>query len=115
MFYSNAVKLAIPGTSKSVRTRSYSTPAMTLRIGCSKHVTADCSCSSLDLHKEAGSKNPILIWRVFRHFLTGFPLLDYLIVLEAKDVDQRNPRITRREPNPPMHCRQISVFQSTQR
>src|SRR5260370_17396540 len=78
------------------------------------HPAADCSGSFLGLHEERGSKHVILIGRVLRHFLTGFPLLDNLVVLEAKDVDQRDPRTTRREPNSPVNCDQISVFQSAQ-
>lgn len=60
-------------------------------------------------------KSPILIWRVLRHFLTGFPLLDNLIVLEAKDVDQRDPRTTRREPNSPVNRYKITIFKSAHR
>ena len=71
--------------------------------------------SILSFHEEICSKSPILIWRVLRHFLTGFPLLNNLVVLEAKDVDQRDPRTTRREPNSPVNRYQISVFKSAQR
>jgi Transposase DDE domain len=66
----------------------------------------------LGLHKQIRSKNAMLIWKIFRHFLTHFPLLDHLVVLEAKDVDQRDPRATRREPNSPVNCHQLSVFKS---
>src|SRR5438067_919128 len=64
-----------------------------------KRVKIKVSVSFLGLHEEICSKNSILIWRFFRHFLTRFPLLSNLVVLEAKDVYQRNPRTIRREPN----------------
>src|SRR6266566_8178676 len=76
---------------------------------------ADRSCSCLSLHEEIGSKHSILIWRVFRHLLTGFPLLNNLVVLEAKDVDQSYPRTTGCEPNSSVNCHQVSVFQSAHR
>ena len=80
-----------------------------------KRVKIKVSVSFLGLHEEICSKNSILIWRFFRHFLTRFPLLNNLVVLEAKDVYQRNPRTIRREPNSPVNCHQISIFKSTHR
>jgi hypothetical protein len=52
-------------------------------------------------------------WRVFGHFLTHFPLLNNLVVFEAKDVDKRDPRTSRREPNSSMNCYEVSIFKST--
>src|SRR6266568_8259313 len=104
-----------PATRLSLSIRHHFQDAEEPHSSCTKHAAADVSCSFLNLHEEIFSKHPMLIWRVLRHFLTSFPLLNNLVVLEAKDVYERDPRTTRREPNSSVNCYQICVFKGAHR